>query len=251
MHYDRLDRQARYKVRVVYAGDSFRNPIRLDADGQEVHGWFKKPNPPVPVEFDVPAAGHGRRQPHPDLAAGAGQGRQRPGLPGGRGLVDPEVTHARAEVERRSMSSHEKSPSRPAPRGHEPSRALLHRPGPPPGRARAVLLRHVDPRRPGRPDPESRRLRPPRRRRRERDRHPADDGVDPGLLQRLPPSRHAALRGARGQLPRPDPLPLPRLGLRPQGGSSRPPRWTTCRTSARRITRCEPGASASGTATSS
>jgi hypothetical protein len=56
VHYPSLDRQARYKVRVVYAGDSFRLPIRLDADGQEVHGWFKKPNPPVPVEFDVPEA---------------------------------------------------------------------------------------------------------------------------------------------------------------------------------------------------
>ena len=55
MHYDRLDRQARYKVRVVYAGDSFRTPIRLDADGLAVHGWYKKPNPPAPVEFDVPA----------------------------------------------------------------------------------------------------------------------------------------------------------------------------------------------------
>ena len=56
MRYDDLDKQARYKVRVVYAGDSFRNLIRLDADGHEVHGWFKKPVPPVPVEFDVPAA---------------------------------------------------------------------------------------------------------------------------------------------------------------------------------------------------
>jgi hypothetical protein len=54
MHYDGLDRQARYKVRIVYAGDSFRSLIRLDAGGHEVHGWFKKPNPPVPVEFDVP-----------------------------------------------------------------------------------------------------------------------------------------------------------------------------------------------------
>ena len=55
MRYDNLDKQARYKVRVVYAGDSFRNLIRLDADGHEVHGWFKKPVPPVQVESDVPA----------------------------------------------------------------------------------------------------------------------------------------------------------------------------------------------------
>jgi hypothetical protein len=55
MHYEELDGQQSYRIRVVYAGDSFRNLIRLDADGQEVHGWYKKPNPPVPVEFDIPA----------------------------------------------------------------------------------------------------------------------------------------------------------------------------------------------------
>ncbi|MGC8641535.1 MAG: hypothetical protein ACP5XB_16845 [Isosphaeraceae bacterium] len=55
MHYDGLEARGRYKVRVVYAGDSFRNQIRLDADEVEVHGWYKKPNPPVPVEFDIPA----------------------------------------------------------------------------------------------------------------------------------------------------------------------------------------------------
>jgi hypothetical protein len=53
MHYDKLDREHPYKIRVVYAGDSFRNRIRLDAEGQEVHGWFRKPNPPMPVEFDI------------------------------------------------------------------------------------------------------------------------------------------------------------------------------------------------------
>ncbi|MGZ3485432.1 MAG: hypothetical protein ACXVBY_01005 [Isosphaeraceae bacterium] len=36
-----------------YAGDSFRNPIRLDADEHPVHEWFKKPDPPVPVEFGM------------------------------------------------------------------------------------------------------------------------------------------------------------------------------------------------------
>jgi hypothetical protein len=55
MRYDGLDGKARYKVRVVYAGDSFRNLIRLDADEHQVHDWFKKPDPPVPVEFDVPS----------------------------------------------------------------------------------------------------------------------------------------------------------------------------------------------------
>ena len=54
MRYDGLDGKARYKVRVVYAGDSFRNLIRLGADEHPVHEWFKKPDPPVPVEFDMP-----------------------------------------------------------------------------------------------------------------------------------------------------------------------------------------------------
>ena len=36
-----------------YAGDSFRNLIRLDADEHPVHEWFKKPDPPVPVEFGM------------------------------------------------------------------------------------------------------------------------------------------------------------------------------------------------------
>jgi len=55
MRYHGLDGKARYKVRVVYAGDSFRNLIRLDAEEHQVHDWFKKPDPPIPVEFDVPA----------------------------------------------------------------------------------------------------------------------------------------------------------------------------------------------------
>jgi hypothetical protein len=54
MRYDQLVPEARYKVRVVYAGDSFRNRIRLDSGDHEVHGWLKKPNPPTPLEFDVP-----------------------------------------------------------------------------------------------------------------------------------------------------------------------------------------------------
>jgi hypothetical protein len=54
MHYKALDPRARYRVRIVYAGDSFRNLIRLDGDDRQVHDWYRKPNPPVPVEFDVP-----------------------------------------------------------------------------------------------------------------------------------------------------------------------------------------------------
>jgi hypothetical protein len=54
MRYDDLDRTAHYKVRVVYAGDSFHNRIRLDAEDQTVHDWLKKPDPPQPLEFDIP-----------------------------------------------------------------------------------------------------------------------------------------------------------------------------------------------------
>jgi hypothetical protein len=58
MRYDGLDPKARYRVRVVYAGDvySFTTKLRLDADGSnEVHGWITKEGHPKPVEYDVPA----------------------------------------------------------------------------------------------------------------------------------------------------------------------------------------------------
>ena len=45
----------------------------------------------------------------------------------------------------------------------------------------------------------------------------ADEEDFRAYLQRLPPPRHAALRGRCGKLRRPDPLPLSRLGLRPYG----------------------------------
>jgi hypothetical protein len=55
LHYDGLDTQARYKVRVIYAGDNFRYKVKLDSEKGVVHDWFKKPMPPAPVEFDIPA----------------------------------------------------------------------------------------------------------------------------------------------------------------------------------------------------
>jgi hypothetical protein len=61
LHYDALDPEARYRVRVVYAGDNFRTRVRLDAEGREVHPLIAKPDPVRPIEFDIPAAatGHG------------------------------------------------------------------------------------------------------------------------------------------------------------------------------------------------
>jgi hypothetical protein len=55
LRYTGLDPEARYKVRVVYAGDNFRPKVRLVAGGTaDVHPWRQKENPVRPVEFDVP-----------------------------------------------------------------------------------------------------------------------------------------------------------------------------------------------------
>ncbi len=55
MHYQGLDRTAQYKIRVVYAGDSFKTRLRLAAnDNIEVHPLIQKAFPIRPVEFDIP-----------------------------------------------------------------------------------------------------------------------------------------------------------------------------------------------------
>ncbi|MGI8744760.1 MAG: hypothetical protein ACR2NN_19750 [Bryobacteraceae bacterium] len=55
MRYDDLDREAQYKIRVVYAGDSPRQKIRLTAnDSVEIHPYMEKPVPFHPIEFDIP-----------------------------------------------------------------------------------------------------------------------------------------------------------------------------------------------------
>ncbi len=57
MHYDQLDPQAQYKIRVVYGGDGPRKKIRCQAnDTIEIHPLIAKKVPPGPVEFDIPAA---------------------------------------------------------------------------------------------------------------------------------------------------------------------------------------------------
>jgi hypothetical protein len=55
MHYEGLDPHARYRVRVVYAGESVDPKIRLAAEGREIHPLMKRPIPFRPLEFDVPA----------------------------------------------------------------------------------------------------------------------------------------------------------------------------------------------------
>jgi len=86
MHYAGLDPSARYKIRVVYAGDSPRRKIRLMAGEKwEVHALIEKPSPVRPVEFDIPqkAIEHGEL----DL-----EWRGEPGLGGnGRGCQVSEV----------------------------------------------------------------------------------------------------------------------------------------------------------------
>jgi hypothetical protein len=42
MRYENLDAAARYKVRIVYAGENLPVQIRLSAGGREVHGWRRK-----------------------------------------------------------------------------------------------------------------------------------------------------------------------------------------------------------------
>lgn len=56
MLYHDLDPMAPYRLRVVYAGDSMRQKIRLLANGSiEIHGYINKPWPIQPLEFDIPA----------------------------------------------------------------------------------------------------------------------------------------------------------------------------------------------------
>jgi hypothetical protein len=55
MDYPDLDRTAQYKVRVVYAGDSTRPKIRLEANnGVEIHPLMSRPVPFKVQEFDIP-----------------------------------------------------------------------------------------------------------------------------------------------------------------------------------------------------
>jgi hypothetical protein len=53
MRYGGLDRNAQYRVRVVYRGGNMQAQIRMDAnDRLEVHPLIRKE--PNPMEFDVP-----------------------------------------------------------------------------------------------------------------------------------------------------------------------------------------------------
>ncbi|MFN8706266.1 MAG: hypothetical protein ACK526_15525 [Planctomyces sp.] len=56
MRYTKLDPQAKYRLRVTYAG-RFRATMRLVADQtHEIHGPLPQPSPVSPVEFEIPQA---------------------------------------------------------------------------------------------------------------------------------------------------------------------------------------------------
>jgi hypothetical protein len=55
MKYSNLDRDAKYRVRVIYGGDSPSVPVRLMANGRvEIHTMMRKPADYQSVEFDIP-----------------------------------------------------------------------------------------------------------------------------------------------------------------------------------------------------
>ncbi len=57
MHYTGLDPKAHYRLRAVYSGDQPTKKMRLVANEQlEIHPYVQRPWPPVPQEFDIPAA---------------------------------------------------------------------------------------------------------------------------------------------------------------------------------------------------
>jgi hypothetical protein len=86
MHYDNLDPNAEYKIRVVYAGDSPSVKIRLVAnEAVEIHPLLQKPAPVRPLEFDIPRQATGKGE--LDLSWS-----REPGLGGnGRGVQVAEV----------------------------------------------------------------------------------------------------------------------------------------------------------------
>jgi hypothetical protein len=56
LHYDGLDSEASYRLRVVYTGDMFQVKIGLTANGSvELHSPLLKPKDMKPLEFDLPA----------------------------------------------------------------------------------------------------------------------------------------------------------------------------------------------------
>ena len=146
---------------------------------------------------------------------------------------------------------HDGPGSKLASHAHHPAAALLRRPGFLPRGARALLFQPLDLRRPRRSDSAA----------------PAttsratlgDESVivtrdavgrDSRAVQRLPPSRHAAVRADRRPFRRSHPVSVSPLDLRPRGTAARRAAHAA-RTSARTTTRCIAPAARCGTDTSS
>lgn len=55
MKYSGLDRRARYRVRIVYGGDTERRPVKLTANGRfDIHPFMPRPFDYRPLEFEIP-----------------------------------------------------------------------------------------------------------------------------------------------------------------------------------------------------
>jgi hypothetical protein len=55
MHYDGLNPNAKYRLRIVYSAEPTRKvKVRLDADDQQLHDWMIKPDEMTPLEYDIP-----------------------------------------------------------------------------------------------------------------------------------------------------------------------------------------------------
>ncbi len=55
LHFDGLDREAQYRLRVVYSDTEPEIQVRMEAgEGIEIHPYLLKPFPPAPLEFDIP-----------------------------------------------------------------------------------------------------------------------------------------------------------------------------------------------------
>lgn len=55
MHYDGLNPNAQYNLRIVYSSEPTRKvKIRLEAEGKPLHDWMVKPDEMTPLEYEIP-----------------------------------------------------------------------------------------------------------------------------------------------------------------------------------------------------
>jgi len=55
MHYDGLDRNAKYTIRLVYSAEPTRKvKVRMEADGMTIHDLMVKPDELTPLEYEIP-----------------------------------------------------------------------------------------------------------------------------------------------------------------------------------------------------